>query len=89
MVKKVPMRTCLGCRESVPKQELIRVVKSESDGFFIDETGKANGRGAYIHKSSECLKKAIKSHGLDRSFKMTIPAEIYDKLSKEMSVLNE
>ena len=50
----------------------------------MDATGKKNGRGAYICPSRECLKKAIKTKGLERSFKMSIPAEIYEQLTKEM-----
>lgn len=53
----------------------------------LDPTGKKNGRGAYICRSQDCLNRAVKSKGLDRSFKMTVPKEIYDSLSKELMEL--
>ena len=85
--KKIPMRTCVVTREKFPKQELIRVVKDNLGNVSVDETGKANGRGAYVCRNSECLMKAIKSKGLDRSFKVHISDEIYDKLKEELSAL--
>lgn len=84
MPKKIPERQCLGCRQMKPKTELIRVLKTPEGNICIDKTGKLNGRGAYICDSVECLKKAIKSKGLERSFKVEIPQDIYDVLSKEM-----
>ena len=60
-MKKEPQRTCLGCKESKDKKELIRIVKQNDGKIFIDKTGKANGRGAYICNNIECLEKAIKS----------------------------
>ncbi len=82
--KKIPMRQCLGCREMKPKRELIRVVKSPEGDVSLDFKGKANGRGAYICPNAECLKKAIKGRALEKAFSMQIPAEIYEKLNKEM-----
>ena len=84
MPKKIPERQCLGCRQMKPKTELIRVLKTPEGNICIDKTGKLNGRGAYICDSVDCLKKAIKSKGLERSFKVEIPQNIYDVLSKEM-----
>ncbi len=84
MPKKIPERQCLGCRQMKPKTELIRVLKTPEGNICIDKTGKLNGRGAYICDSVDCLKKAIKSKGLERSFKVEIPQDIYDVLSKEM-----
>ena len=83
--KKVSLRRCVGCNEMIDKKELIRVIKTKEKEFFIDLTGKKNGRGAYICCSSECLQKAIKNKGLDRSFKMAIPKEVYMELEKEMN----
>jgi len=83
-IKKIPLRKCAGCQEMKPKKELIRVIKTEEDKVEIDLTGKKNGRGAYICHSDECLKKAIKSKGLERSLKIFISEEIYDQLKKEM-----
>lgn len=82
--KKVPMRQCIGCREMKSKKEMMRVIKTPEGEILLDATGKKNGRGAYICFSGECLSKAIKSKGLERSFKQSIPEDIYDKLVKEM-----
>lgn len=69
------------------KKELIRILKTEEEGFILDSTGKKNGRGAYICKNAECLKAARKSKGLDRSFKMAVSDEVYDSLTKEIETL--
>ncbi|CCY53252.1 uncharacterized protein BN781_01654 [Coprococcus sp. CAG:782] len=84
MAKKIPLRQCLGCGEMAPKNLLIRIVKDNKDNFTIDATGRLNGRGAYICRKADCLKKAIRNNGLSRSFKMAIPEEVYDKLNKEL-----
>ncbi|MCI8607559.1 MAG: YlxR family protein [Hungatella sp.] len=85
--KKVPLRQCIGCGEMKNKREMIRILKTESEGIVLDATGRKNGRGAYVCPDGECLKKAIKSRGLDRSFKMTVPREVYETLEKEMERL--
>ena len=82
--KKVPQRKCIACQERDSKKGLIRIVKNKEGEIFIDLTGKANGRGAYICKDCECLKKAIKSKALNRAFKMEVPDEVYEKLLLEM-----
>ena len=82
--KKIPMRQCVGCGEMKAKKELLRVLKTE-DGVLLDATGKKNGRGAYICANTECLKKARKSKGLERSLKVAIPDDVYNNLEKEMS----
>lgn len=82
--KKIPMRQCIGCRESRPKSELIRIVRSDQT-VFIDRSGKANGRGAYLCDCLECLRKARKNHGLERAFKINIKDEIYDDLERQLS----
>lgn len=84
-VKKVPMRTCVGCGEQKMKRELIRVVKNNEDQVFVDFKGKANGRGAYICPDVECLKKAQKRDSLSRSLMIKIDKEIYDRLAQEIS----
>ena len=81
--KKVPMRQCVGCGEMKNKREMIRVIKTSENEIILDATGKKNGRGAYLCISRECLKKARKNKGLERSFKMSIPNEVYDSLEKE------
>lgn len=83
-IKKVPQRKCISCQDRDNKKELIRIVKNKEGEIFIDLTGKANGRGAYICKDSECLKKAIKSKALNRVFKMEVPNEVYEKLLSEL-----
>lgn len=88
MAKKIPLRQCVGCGEMHSKKEMIRVLKqAENDLFCLDITGKKNGRGAYVCKNAECLKKARKSKGLERSFKMSIPEKVYDDLEKEFDEL--
>ena len=82
--KKIPMRQCIGCGQMKPKKEMIRVIKTAEDEIILDTTGRKNGRGAYICPESECLRKAIKCKGLERSFKMPIPKDVYEMLTKEM-----
>ena len=84
MQKKIPMRQCMGCRERKTKKEMIRVVRCTDGAVQLDFSGKLNGRGAYICPNSECLKRAIKSKALDRSLEVTIPQEVYDRLTAEM-----
>lgn len=85
--KKIPLRQCIGCGETKSKKEMIRILKTESGEIILDATGRKNGRGAYICPSADCLKKAVKTRGLDRSFKMQIPARVYETLEKEMEQL--
>ena len=85
--KKTPMRMCSGCREMKPKIELIRVVRTPEGKIMVDNSGKVSGRGAYVCKNEECLKKLRKTKGLERSLKIAIPQEVYDKLEKEMELL--
>ena len=86
-VKKIPLRQCIGCGEMKNKKEMVRILKTAEGEIVLDATGKKNGRGAYICPSMDCFRKAKKSRGLDRSFKMAVPAEIYDRLEKEMEEL--
>lgn len=86
-MKKVPLRQCIGCGEMKSKKEMIRVIKTADEEILLDATGRKNGRGAYLCPSMECMKKALKSKGLERSFKMAIPKEVYDALEKEMEAL--
>ena len=82
--KKIPERLCLGCNVSKDKRELIRVVKTKDGEIFLDKTGKANGRGAYICNNPACLEKAIKTKRIARSLSAEIPAEIYESLRQAM-----
>ena len=86
-MKKVPLRQCIGCQEMKSKKEMIRVIKTAEYEIMLDATGRKNGRGAYLCPSMECLKKAVKGKGLERSFKMAIPKEVYETLEKEMEEL--
>ena len=86
---KTPQRKCIGCNESKPKKELIRIVKTPEGEMLLDKTGRANGRGAYICNDPECLQKAIKTKGLNRAFKMNVDTEVLVKLSEEMAELGK
>ncbi|MFT4146862.1 MAG: YlxR family protein [Mobilitalea sp.] len=87
MAKKLPLRMCTGCGEMKTKKELIRVLKTPEDEIVIDSTGKKNGRGAYICCTLSCLQKAVKTKGLERSLKTSIPKELVETLEKEMILL--
>lgn len=87
--KKIPMRKCVGCGEMKPKKELMRILKTENGEFVVDAAGKKNGRGAYLCRSLSCFQNAVKSRGLERSFKQDIPQEVYDRLEKEMGEIGE
>lgn len=82
--KKIPLRQCIGCGEMKSKKDMIRVLKTPEEKILLDVTGRKNGRGAYLCPSMDCFKKAKKSKGLERSFQMAIPKEVYEELEKEM-----
>lgn len=86
MNKKIPLRQCVGCGEMVDKREMMRVVKTPEDDITLDFKGKMNGRGAYICKKAECLERALKNNGLERSLKVSIPDEIKMKLKEEFKL---
>ncbi len=88
ITKKIPMRKCVGCQQMKNKKELLRVLKTAENEFVLDATGRKNGRGAYLCFSKDCLQKAIQSKGLERSFKQSIPKEVYEKLEKELDELD-
>ncbi len=83
MNKKIPMRMCVGCGELKGKKEMMRVLKTPEGPIVLDMTGRKNGRGAYLCRNLDCLRKAEKNKGLERSFKMNIPDEVYRNLEKE------
>lgn len=83
MAKKIPQRQCIGCMEMKNKTDMMRVIKTADGEITLDLTGRKNGRGAYLCKCEECLKKARKNKGLERSFQMAIPVDVYDSLEKE------
>ncbi len=83
--KKIPMRKCTGCGEMKPKKELVRVVRSPEGEISLDLTGKKNGRGAYVCRDVQCLKKARKSKRIERAFECAIPDEVYGRMEQEMT----
>ena len=83
-MKKIPMRMCTGCGEMKPKKELVRVVKTPEGEISLDPTGKMNGRGAYLCKDPQCLRKAQKSKRIEKALSCTVPDEIYNKLEQEL-----
>ncbi|MFI3201460.1 MAG: YlxR family protein [Eubacteriales bacterium] len=85
--KKIPMRQCIGCGELKEKKQMIRVLKTTEGNMLLDTTGKKNGRGAYLCNDKECFQKAKKTKGLERSFKMSIPKEVYDSLEREFDIV--
>ena len=82
-MKKIPLRQCVGCREMKPKTELCRVVRSPEGEISLDLTGRKPGRGAYICREGDCLRRAQKSRALERVFSAQMPPEIYDELERE------
>ena len=80
MMKKVPMRMCVACREMKPKKELIRVVRTPEGEIIADETGRKNGRGAYLCRSEACLNKALKIRALDRALEQPLTEAAVDAL---------
>lgn len=81
-VKKIPMRSCVITREKLPKKELIRVVRTPEGNVIVDQTGKANGRGAYLKLDNEVIEKAQKSKALARHLEVEIPDTIYEELKE-------
>lgn len=79
-IKKIPMRTCVVTKEKLPKQELIRIVRTPEGEVIIDESGKSNGRGAYLKKSLEAIEKAKKTKALGHHLEIEIPEQIYEEL---------
>ena len=88
-MKKVPERTCIGCGNTRPKNELIRIVRDNENNVFFVLSGKKNGRGAYICQSEDCLKKAIKSNRLAKMFEIDINQKIYEDLRDVIASIPE
>ena len=84
MAKKIPTRQCIGCREVKPKNQLVRVNFSKISGASVSDPTIKDGRGAYICKDEKCLEMAIKKNGLEKSFKGSVPKEIYETLKNEL-----
>lgn len=80
-MKKIPMRSCVITKEKLPKQELIRIVKTPEGKVLIDKLGKLNGRGAYLKNDVEIFNKAKKTKILDKILEVEVPDEIYEQLN--------
>lgn len=83
--KKTPLRMCTGCGEMFDKRSLVRVVKSPDGEISLDLTGKKSGRGAYVCKNIDCLKKARKRKALERAFGIKIEDSVYDSMEEEIA----
>ncbi len=81
-MKKIPMRSCVVTGQKLPKKELIRVVRTPEGNVVVDETGKANGRGAYLKKSIETFDKAMKSKILNKKLEVEVPDSIFEELKE-------
>lgn len=86
--RKIPLRTCVVTNEKYEKKDLIRIVKNNEGKVFVDLTGKANGRGAYIKKDIEVLEKAKKSKILDKRLETNIDDVVYEELSNIINSKN-
>ena len=82
--RKIPQRQCVGCREMKEKKALLRIVRTPEGEILLDATGKKSGRGAYVCRDAQCLKKARKSRALDRMLEISIPDEVYEALERQM-----
>lgn len=89
MEKKIPMRKCLGCMQSFPKQELIRIVRTPENEVLIDLKGKKSGRGAYLCKDKACLKKAIKAKRIQNNLEVQLSEELIETLTKELDGIEQ
>ena len=85
-MKKIPMRTCVITGEKLPKKELIRVVRTPEGNVIVDDSGKSNGRGAYIKLSTETIEKAEKTKILNRKLEVEVPSTIYEELKSKVGV---
>lgn len=85
-VKKQPERRCAGCGEHFPKKELIRVVRTPDGNIELDLVGKKSGRGVYVCRRLECFKKARKARRFETALECSIPEEVYERLTEELTV---
>lgn len=86
-VKKVPQRTCIGCRTVRPKRELIRIVRTPESEVVVDLTGKKSGRGAYACPNIECLELAFKGALLDKALEIKLDEPAKNQLRSEVTAL--
>lgn len=83
-VRKIPMRRCVGCMESKPKKELMRIVYSPEGELVLDPTGKANGRGVYLCLKEECIEKARKKRAVSRGLERDVDSQQLEKVFEEL-----
>lgn len=83
-MKKIPYRTCIVTGEKLEKKDLIRVVRTPEGNVLVDETGKCNGKGAYLKKDLSVFDKAEKSKILNRKLEVDVPVSIYDELRSKV-----
>ena len=84
-MKKIPQRMCLITREKFDKKDLIRVVRNKEAGVLIDDSGKVNGKGAYLKKDKEVIEKARKTNALGKALEVEIPESIYEELLNKVN----
>ena len=84
--KRAPQRKCLGCMESFPKKDLVRVVRTPDGSVELDLTGKKSGRGAYICRSKTCLKKAFKAKRIQSNLEVQLSDELIEALTGEIEI---
>ena len=82
-MKKIPMRTCIACRQMKPKKEMLRVVKTADGEIFADPTGKAAGRGAYVCGAEECMKKLGDKKLLHKAFSSDVAQKVYSDVKEK------
>ena len=88
-VKKVPMRKCIGCMQSRPKGELVRIVADDDGNVKIDPVGRAPGRGAYLCRNPKCVSIAIKKNAIGRNLKTNVSAEAAEALRVQFENLKD
>lgn len=89
-IKKIPLRRCIACHESKPKNQLLRIVrKADGSDIVVDGTGKVNGRGAYICPDTECFMKMEKGNKLSKEFETEITPSVYSKLKEQFDLLQD
>lgn len=84
MPKKTPMRMCVACRQMRPKKELVRIVRTPEGDVRLDTTGRANGRGAYLCASTECLNRAAKTRALERALEAKLDGDVLASLKEAL-----
>ena len=84
-VRKIPTRRCTGCGEHFPQPELVRIVRTPEGEIVLDSTGKRAGRGAYLCKNAECLRRARKARRLEASLEVSISDAIYEALTEALA----